>query len=67
VSSTSSSVAAASVRAFNAAREHERRAEWATFHPQQAERHRAVLEALIGHHQDHAEKYRENRHYHDEE
>jgi len=40
---------------------------WAFYHRQQAERHRAVLEALIGHHQDHAEKYRENRHYHEEE
>jgi hypothetical protein len=52
---------AASVRAFNAARDQERRAEWATFHRSQAERHRATLTDLIQHHQDQAAKYRENR------
>jgi hypothetical protein len=56
---------AASVRAFNAAREHERRAEWATFHRQQAERHRATLTALISRHEAQAAKYRENGHYHE--
>jgi hypothetical protein len=53
---------AESVRAFNAARDQERRAEWATFHRQQAERHRATLTDLIQHHQDQAAKYREDVH-----
>jgi hypothetical protein len=47
---------AASVRAFNAARDQERRAEWATFHRSQAERHRALLTHLISHHEAQAEK-----------
>jgi hypothetical protein len=35
---------------------------WASYHRQQAERHRATLTDLLQHHQDQAEKYRENRH-----
>jgi hypothetical protein len=47
---------AESVRAFNVARDQERRAEWATFHRQQAERHRATLTDLIQHHETTAER-----------
>jgi hypothetical protein len=47
---------AASVRAFNAKRDQERRAEWATFHRSQAERHRATLTDLISHHEAAAER-----------
>jgi hypothetical protein len=53
---------AASVRTFNAARDQERRAEWATFHRSQAERHRATLTDLISHHEAQAAKYREDVH-----
>jgi hypothetical protein len=35
---------------------------WCEYHRQQAERHRATLTDLLQHHQDQAEKYRENRH-----
>jgi hypothetical protein len=58
---------AESVRVYNAARERERRAEWAKYHRQQAERHRATLEALIGHHQAESEKYTENNRHHEED
>jgi hypothetical protein len=44
-------------------RREENRLAWCTFHEDQAARHRAVLEALIGHHQAAAEKYRENGHH----
>jgi hypothetical protein len=55
-----------SCRVHNARREQERRAAWASFHRAQAERHRATLEALIGHHQAEAQKYRENNGHHEE-
>ena len=58
---------AASVRRYNARREHARRAEWAAYHRQQAERHRATLASLIAHHENQAAKYGENGHYHEEE
>jgi hypothetical protein len=47
---------AASVKRFNAVRDQERRAEWATFHRQQAERHRLTLTDLISHHEAAAER-----------
>jgi hypothetical protein len=47
---------AESVRAFNAKRDQERRAEWASFHRSQAERHRATLTDLISHHEAAAER-----------
>ena len=40
-----------SVRRYNAQRNARRRAEWAAFHRQQAERHRATLTDLISHHE----------------
>jgi hypothetical protein len=45
-----------SVRRYNAQRNAQRRAEWAAFHRQQAERHRATLTDLISHHLDAAER-----------
>jgi hypothetical protein len=57
-----------SCRAHKAKREQERRAAWCRYHEDQAIRHRATLEALIGHHQAEAEKYTENDgHHHYEE
>jgi hypothetical protein len=47
---------AESVKRFNAKRDQARRAEWATFHRQQAERHRATLTDLIQHHETTAER-----------
>jgi hypothetical protein len=40
----------------NAARDAELRAEWSEYHRTQAERHRAVLEALASHHERRAEE-----------
>ncbi len=45
-----------SVRRFNARVRAENRAAWCDFHRSQAERHRAVLEALIARHEREAEK-----------
>ncbi len=45
-----------SVRRFNARVRAENRAAWSEFHRGQAERHRAVLEALIARHEREAEK-----------
>ena len=41
----------ASVRAYTARRREQMRAAWASYHAEQAERHRAVLEALISNHE----------------
>jgi hypothetical protein len=49
----------ASVRAYNASREEQIRAEWREYHEGQAARHRAVLEELIARHEEQAERYRE--------
>jgi hypothetical protein len=40
---------------------------WASYQRQQAERHRATLTDLIQHHQEQAERYRENGHHHEKE
>ena len=40
---------------------------WCEYHRQQAERHRATLTDLIGHHEAQAAKYRENGAYHEKE
>ncbi len=40
-----------SVRRFNARRREENRQAWAAFHEGQAERHRAILEAMISYHE----------------
>jgi len=45
----------ASVRAHNAGRREEMRAAWCDYHRDLAGRHRAVLEALIAHHEAMAE------------
>jgi uncharacterized protein with PIN domain len=45
-----------SVRRFNARVRAENRAAWSEFHRGQAQRHRAVLEALIARHEAEAEK-----------
>jgi hypothetical protein len=42
-------------------------AAWYEYHQGQAARHRVTLEALIGHYEAQAEKYRENGHYHEKE
>ena len=47
----------ASVTAYNARRREENRLAWCEYHRGQAERHRAILEALIAEHQAQAEKY----------
>jgi hypothetical protein len=47
----------ASVAAYNARRREENRLAWCEYHRGQAERHRAILEALIAVHQAQAEKY----------
>jgi hypothetical protein len=46
-----------SVRRYNARREGEMRAAWCEHHQGQAARLRAVLEELIAHHTEQAEKY----------
>jgi hypothetical protein len=46
----------ASVRAYTARRREEMRAAWASYHTGQAERHRAVLEHLVAHHEQEASK-----------
>jgi hypothetical protein len=47
-----------SVRRHNARRREENRQAWAAFHQLQAERHRAILEALIAEHEAKAMKLR---------
>jgi hypothetical protein len=46
-----------SVAAYNARRREENRLAWCEYHRGQAERHRAILEALIADHEAQAEKY----------
>jgi hypothetical protein len=46
----------ASVRAYNRRRRAEMRAAWASYHEDQAERHRRTLEDLISHHEAQAAK-----------
>jgi hypothetical protein len=48
-----------SVRAYTVRRHEEMRAAWREYHQGQAERHRAVLEALIARHEEQAERYRD--------
>jgi hypothetical protein len=45
-------------------RREENRAAWCEYHEDQAARMGAVLEALIGHHQAEAQRYRENGRHH---
>jgi hypothetical protein len=47
----------ASVAAYNARRREENRLAWCEYHRDQAERHRAILEALIAEHRAQAERY----------
>jgi hypothetical protein len=56
-----------SERRHNAQREQERRAEWASFHRQQAERHRATLTDLVVFHEAQARKYTDKNRHHNEE
>ena len=49
-----------SVRRFNARVRAENRAAWSEYHRDQAERHRAVLEGLVSHHEREAEKLQAN-------
>ena len=49
----------ASVRRYNARRREEMRAAWCEHHQGQAERLRAVLEELIAHHTEQADRYRD--------
>ena len=46
-----------SVAAYNAGIREENRLAWCDYHSGQAERHRAILEALIADHEAQAEKY----------
>jgi hypothetical protein len=46
----------ASVRRYNARREEEMRAAWASFHEEQAERLRRTLACLVAHHEEQAAK-----------
>ena len=46
----------ASVRAYTAKKREEIRAQWRDYHQLQAERHRAVLQDLIAHHETQAAK-----------
>jgi hypothetical protein len=46
-----------SVAAYNARRREENRLAWCEYHRGQAERHRAILEALIAEHRAQAERY----------
>jgi hypothetical protein len=48
----------ASVAAYNARKREENRLAWREYHREQAERHRATLEALVEHHVTRAELYR---------
>jgi hypothetical protein len=48
----------ASVRTYEEKRRQIARLEWHAFHCGQAARHRAILEALIAHHEEQAERYR---------
>jgi hypothetical protein len=48
-----------SVDAYNEKRQKIARLEWRAFHCGQAERHRASLQALIDHHEEQAERYRD--------
>jgi hypothetical protein len=50
-----------SVRAYTARRREEMRAAWCEYHQGQAERHRAILEALIANHEAAAAQLREPR------
>jgi hypothetical protein len=45
-----------STRRANAAREAELREQWSSYHLDQAERHKAVLEDLVAHHEQQAQK-----------
>ena len=45
-----------SVRRYNARRDEEMRAAWASYHEGQAERHRRTLQDLIAHHETQAAK-----------
>ena len=45
------------VAAYNARRREENRLAWCEYHRDQAERHRAILEALIAEHRAQAERY----------
>ena len=47
----------ASVERYNAERERKLRAEWCSYHQNQAVRHRHTLEALIARHEAAAERY----------
>ena len=49
----------ASVRRYNARQREEMRAAWCEHHQGQAERLRAVLEELIAHHTEQADRYRD--------
>ena len=51
----------ASVRAYTARRREQMRAAWCEYHQGQAERHRAVLKALIARHEEQAERYRDQQ------
>jgi hypothetical protein len=46
----------ASVRRYNARRREEMRAAWASYHAEQAARHRRTLEGLVAHHETQAAK-----------
>lgn len=48
------------MRAYTAPRREEMRSAWASYHTGQAERHRAVLESLIAHHEQQAAKLMED-------
>lgn len=48
-----------SVRNYNARKTEKMRAAWCEYHQGQAERHRAVLEALIAHHEEQTAKLME--------
>jgi hypothetical protein len=50
-----------SERRYAQRRREKNRLAWAAYHEDQAARHRATLEALIGHHEAQAAKYRENQ------
>ena len=50
-----------SVRRFNARVRAENRAAWSEYHRDQAQRHRAVLEALIAHHETQAARLCESK------
>ena len=58
---------AESERRYTQQRQEENRAAWCEYHEDQAARMSAVLEALIGHHNAQAQKYRENGHHQEED